>query len=187
MLSLPAAMAIVFLINAIPAFMPPTWAFLSYLYITQGGDPFLLAVFGAISSSLGRIALAKWSGPLLSRFFNKQIKENVEFAKEEFNRHGNAEFIASFLYALSPLPSNALFIVGGAANLRLARIVAGFFLGRVISYYFMIIATSFAADALSLSLGLSDMNAAALDVLGILFAIAFFLIDWKSLLGKKRH
>ncbi len=188
-LSLPVILGIIFLINVIPAFMPPTWVFLAYVYVTQGGNLIVLAVLGAIASTLGRICLAKWIGPLVSRFMNKPLKSNVEYARDELEKRPGAEFVITFLYSLSPLPSNTLFIIAGTAKLRLVPIVAGFFLGRVVSYATLMYAAHFTISAIQSSLDPSNPYMWLVDVLGIMLTLALLFIDWKSVLhglGKKK-
>jgi membrane protein YqaA with SNARE-associated domain len=182
LLSVPATMAIIVLINIIPVFMPPTWIFLAYVYLTQGGDPLTLALLGAIFSTLGRFVLAKCSEQLGGRFLNKHMKKNVEYVRREIDRRPSAELISSFLYALSPFPSNSLFIVSGAARLHLGRILSGFFAGRLISYYLLISAANFTFHRLNLQMSWSNPYSWLIGILGLLFAIAFLMVDWKHLL-----
>ena len=179
----------VILLNAIPAFMPPTWVLLAYLHVTQGGDILQLALVGAICSTIGRIILAKWSGPLVSGIMPKPMKHNVEYAKKVVSHKPFASFAFSFLYALSPFPSNAVFIIAGVAGLGLIPIAAGFFLGRLISYYLLMLAAGYTAKAIGLHLLMSEGNRWILDLLGIASAVVFLFVDWKSLLhsfGKRK-
>ena len=172
----------VILLNAVPSFMPPTWVFLAYIHITQGGDILQLVVLGAICSTIGRIVLAKWSGPLVSQFLNKPMKNNAEFAKEKLSHNPLASFVFTFLYALSPFPSNAVFIIAGAAGLGLIPIALGFFLGRLISYYVLVLAAGFTAGAIGMHLVSGASHSWLLDIIGIALSFAFLLIDWKALL-----
>jgi len=184
-LTIPLLGLIVFLVNVIPAFMPPTWIVLAYFYITKGGDPLMLAVFGALFSTLGRLVLAKWSGPLVSRLLTKPMKKNVEFAHEKFSEKPFASFFFTFFYALSPFPSNAIFMIAGTAKIRLIPIVFGFFIGRVISYFVLLYLSLFAVGVVNSSLSFEDPLVWAIDLLGIALTIAFFMIDWTKFLGKK--
>ncbi len=115
-LSLPIFLAAVFVVNVVPAFMPPTWVLLVYYSLFYCIDPLYLAILAAIASMLGRIALAKWSGPLTYRFFHKSMASNAEYAREECSKHRSAEFFGSFLYALSPLPSRLDFHSSGSCK-----------------------------------------------------------------------
>jgi hypothetical protein len=175
----------VIVINAIPAFMPPTWVLLAYYSRGSGVDLLVLAVLGAVCSTIGRIVLAKWSGPVTYRFFSKSMARNAEFAHEEAAKHPGAEFVSSFVYALSPLPSNTVFIVTGAANLRLLPIAGGFFAGRVISYYLIMNLVRFSMYQLGRMFSFYDPTAWVLDFLGIALSLLVFTIDWRGLLQRK--
>src|SRR5205085_12650257 len=56
----------VFLLNLVPAFMPPTWSILAF-FLIQFDLPLLpLAIGGAVAATLGRLVLAlgaRWLGP----------------------------------------------------------------------------------------------------------------------------
>jgi len=176
----------VIVLNAVPAFMPPTWVFLTYIHLTRGGDLLSLVLIGAVCSTIGRIILAKWSGPLVSAFMSKPMHSNAEFAKKELSHKPFSSFIFTFLYALSPFPSNAIFILAGTAGLRLIPIVAGFFLGRLISYYSLLVAAGFTAGAIGPQLSLEGNYRWLLDILGIAATLVFFLVDWKKILDTFR-
>ncbi|MCX6769409.1 MAG: hypothetical protein NT051_01880 [Candidatus Micrarchaeota archaeon] len=180
-----ALLAAVFAINVIPAFMPPTWSVLAYYYLFYGGDPLLLALCGTLFSTLGRIVLAKWSSPLASRFFSKHMESNAKFMRKEASQHKNAEFFGMFIYALSPLPSNSVFIIAGAAKLRLAQIVAGFMAGRFISYYVILTLTVISAETIRNSFSLGGPESWAIQLVGIALAVLVFAVDWQSILGRK--
>jgi len=177
----------VIVLNAVPAFMPPTWVFLAYIHLTSGGDLLSLALLGAVCSTIGRIILAKWSGPLVGAFMNKSMRSNAEFAQKELSRKPFASFLFTFLYALSPFPSNAIFILAGTAGLRLAPIISGFFLGRLISYYALLVAAGFTADAVGSQLSLEGNYRWLLDIAGIAATLVFFLVDWKEIADKFRE
>lgn len=185
-LSLPIFLAAVFVVNVVPAFMPPTWVLLVYYSLFYCIDPLYLAILAAIASMLGRIALAKWSGPLTYRFFHKSMASNAEYAREECSKHRSAEFFGSFLYALSPLPSSSIFIVAGAAKLRLARIAGGFFIGRLISYYLTLRLTELSISAVGKNMLFRNPHAWLLELLGLCAAIAVCAIDWRALFQRKK-
>ena len=49
---------LVIVLNAIPAFMPPTWALLAYFHVDDGIDIWQLALVGALAVAMGRGVLA---------------------------------------------------------------------------------------------------------------------------------
>ena len=54
-----AAMALVFVINIVPAFMPATWMALAFFRIKFGLPLLALSIGGSIVAAAGRWALAK--------------------------------------------------------------------------------------------------------------------------------
>ena len=181
--SQPVLFLLFFIFNVIPAFMPPTWAVLAYFQITQGGNILFLAVVGAFFSTIGRFVLAKWSGPVFSKFLNwGHMKHNVEFAHEALSKKPFAAFIFTFLYSLSPFPSNAVFIIAGTAKLKLVSIILGFFIGRVISYAALMYLSVFTIGAIDSAISFDNVSNWVIDILGIALTVMFFLIDWKKTL-----
>ena len=53
-----AIVGIVFVINVVPAFAPPTWAVLVLLRLETGVPSWSIVVLGAVSAALGRLTLA---------------------------------------------------------------------------------------------------------------------------------
>ncbi len=174
---------IIFLINIIPAFAPPTWMVLSYFYITNPQNIFLLVFVGVTASTFGRYALAKLSGTIFKKFANEKKKKEIELLRKRLNKKPLAKFIFSFVFALGPLPSNALFIAAGSTKLNLKEIIAGFFVGRFLSYLFLIftsqkIFTSFEQTLL----GEATFITILIEILGIIAILTFFFIDWIKIL-----
>ena len=130
---------VVFLINLIPAFMPPTWMTLSFFYITNPQNIFLLVFIGVTASTAGRYCLAKGAGKFFQRFGTKKKKKQMKSLQKRLHGKPLHVFIFTLLFSLSPLPSNALFIAVGATKTKLKLVVAGFFVGRTISYLFLVL------------------------------------------------
>jgi len=175
--------AAVFLINVIPAFMPPTWMLLS-LFATLYGVPIAdLVVIGAVASTSGRYVLAKASGPLGDRFLPRKQKKSIKYLKNFLSGEPwTTTGLVSFLYSLSPLPSNTMFIVTGAARISLLPVIGGFFIGRLISYAVL---TSIAMNVVSAEHLLNPfLNPAYLvmDIIGLAAAVGLLLMDWKQLI-----
>lgn len=185
-LSLALTMAIMFAINAIPVFMPPSWIFLAYIYLTQGGNLLALALLGAFFSTLGGVALAALSAWLGNRYLKGNLRRNIAYVEGEINKRPKSEFAFSFVYALAPLPSNSLFIVAGAAKLRLNRIASGFFLGRIVSYYTILSSVKYAMDRFNFHLAPGNHYSLVISIFGFLLAIAIITVDWRRLIRKRR-
>ncbi|MDD5337696.1 MAG: hypothetical protein PHS02_04400 [Candidatus ainarchaeum sp.] len=171
---------LVFVINLIPAFMPPTWLILSReLFRDSGFDPLMLALVGAIASTLGRAGLMLFSS-FFRRFFSKQIEHHAEEIREFFDKKEKELFMGTFLYALSPFPSNLIFIANGLTKVDWKPIFPAFFLGRLISYYVLI-----RVSGIAFSFFGSYLSASALDLVGLIAAVSIVFVDWKKFFSKK--
>lgn len=174
----------IIVINAIPAFMPPTWTVLFLLSFMFHIPIIELAIIGAAASSIGRYILAIYSGPLADRFLPKQQKKSVKYLKNFLSYEGSAmPFFVSFLYALGPLPSNVLFILVGAAHVELKSVLSGFCIGRLISYGVLVSISKELVKSVSLA-QLFSPGYLLLDALGLFVAVAILFMDWEKLIKK---
>ena len=125
------AMALVFAVNIVPAFMPATWMVLAFFRIQFGLPLLALSIGGSIIAATGRWALAKGSA-LFSRRFMKGQQSDMRELGEFLDEHRQHVGLATFLYTLSPLPSNNLFIAAGMVEIQLVWVFIGFLSGRLI-------------------------------------------------------
>jgi membrane protein YqaA with SNARE-associated domain len=177
--------AVIFAINVIPAFAPPTWMALSYFYITSPQNIFLLVLIGVTASTCGRYILAKISAKTFD-ILGKKDKEDMEFLREKLKGKKWKKFIFSFLFSLGPFPSNALFITIGATKIKLREILAGFFFGRLLSYLFLVFTTQHIFSSLELTFeGQATLWTIVVEIIGVLAIIWFFTFDWKKFFKEK--
>ncbi|MEM0360015.1 MAG: hypothetical protein QXK06_01585 [Candidatus Diapherotrites archaeon] len=177
---------LVFFLNIMPALMPPTWVVLSLAKINDPSfNPFLLAFVGAVCSTCGRAVLTFYSG-FFRRFFNKELAKNAAEIKAFFDQREGAIFIGSFLFALSPIPSNLLFVASGLTKIKVRLLLVGFFCGRLLSYFALVVLSHglFAAVEQSAGPGSTDSLKLFFDVLGIVAAALLIFVDWKQV-GKQ--
>jgi len=171
-----------FVINIVPILMPPTWVVLALAKINDPSfNPFLLALVGAIASSLGRAVLTFYSS-FFRRFFNQKLKARASEIKNFFDRKRKAVFFGSFIFALGPIPSNLLFIASGLTKIKVKPLFAGFFLGRFVSYFFLIIISQSLFSAVEQYTGNASFLKLCFDAVGILAAFLFLFIDWKEIM-----
>lgn len=174
---------VVFILNVIPAFAPPTWIVLSAFYIAFPQNIFFLIAIGVTASTAGRYALAKGSEILIQKYASNNKKEDLAHLKKALNYKPMQKFLFTFIFALSPLPSNALFIAAGATKIRLREILAGFFAGRTVSYLLLVFITEKVFTALEKTLeGNATIWTVMIEVIGVLSIVAFFAIDWDKLI-----
>ena len=178
---------VIFLFNLVPAFMPPTWMTLSFLYITNPQNIFLLVFIGVTASTVGRFALAKLSGKFTTRFASKKKKKQMKILQKKLEGKPLQKFIFTLIFALSPLPSNALFIAVGATKTRLREVIAGFFVGRTLSYLFLVFTTEKIFSSFGMTIeGNATLWTIMIELIGVIAIIVFFAFDWEKLLGKKQ-
>ena len=185
---------LIFIINIIPAFMPPTWMLLSFVGFTLHFSNYSLvifSVFAAVAAVSGRAILALFSDRIIrNRFLSKRTKENIDIIK--INIEKRKVFLTSFflLFAFSPFPSGQLFLAYGLTGLKLRFAVIPFFIGRLASYLFW----AFTASEISERLVISDFKSGAffslyfiLAQIGTLFLVYLFAkVDWKILFEERK-
>src|SRR3954452_17888569 len=132
---------LIFGLNVIPAFAPPTWMAVAFIgFEFPATNPVLLALVAATAATLGRITLAKLSRWLVrEKLLSDPHRKNIDIIKERLEKRAVLTIGVFLFYALSPLPSNFLFIAYGLTRLPLLRIALPFFIGRTASYSFFIL------------------------------------------------
>lgn len=174
-------MAFVVAINAIPVLMPPTWVILALAKINDPGfNPLLLALAGATASTIGRAILTYYSG-FFRKFFDEGLRQKATDIKKFFDQRPREVLFGAFLFSLSPLPSNLMFVAGGLTKIKAKPLFAGFFLGRLVSYFLLILASHTLFAAVEAYTGKSDTLKIAFDALGLLAGVLFIFVDWKKL------
>src|SRR4051812_49174174 len=129
------ATALAFIVNLVPAFMPSTWIVLAFFYIRYDIPLIPLAVAGTLASGAGRLYLAKGSTGFRDRFL-KRHKSDIDELGAFLSEHPPwlAPFV--FLYALTPLPTNNLFIAAGLARVNIVPVLIGFLASRLLANTF---------------------------------------------------
>ena len=145
---------VVFVLNVLPAFAPPTWTTMSFIgFAIPNVDFALLAVVAAIAATSGRIVLAKLSRALVrQRLLSAEKQRNVDTIKLGIESRPAVAFGTFLGFALSPLPSNYLFIAYGLTTLPIAFLAIPFFVGRLVSYAFWITTASSVGDWLDVDM-----------------------------------
>ena len=125
--------AVVFGVNLLPAFGPPTWTVLAAYSLTGHLNPVALVGAGAAAAVSGRLVLAlacRRVGPHLG---GHRLK-NLENARAFLTADKRRTVVGLLLFALSPIPSAQLFEAAGLLRLPLRPVLAVFFAGRLVSY-----------------------------------------------------
>jgi hypothetical protein len=127
------AVGVIFAINLLPAFGPPTWAVLVFFSLNFDLPPVPLVIGGALAAAAGRFLLATVS---------RRVRPHLSAARLEHLNRAQATLIANRLravaglglFALSPLPSGQLFVAAGLMTVPLVPLTVAFFAGRLVSY-----------------------------------------------------
>ena len=177
--------AIVFGVNLLPAFGPPTWSIIVIYGLNSHLPIAVLVVVAALAAALGRFLLGH-GFRRLRLHVPARMKRNLAAAGKAIERRKRHSFLALGLFALSPLPSAQLFEAAGLTGVRLLPFTAAFFAGRLVSY------SIYAATAKGIqgtTLGATFRHAVtspvgiAVEVGMILLLVALAQVDWEKRLG----
>ena len=177
---------LVFILNVVPAFAPPTWITLSFLGMSMPHVPVgALALIGPTAATLGRVTLAKLSRAIVrGRLLDEPTRKNIGAIKDVLEKRRVFAFGTFLAYAFSPLPSNYLFIAYGLTTVRLTLVAFPFFVGRLASYSFWVTTASAVGDRLDLdsieSVSYVGIYFIASQLLLIPIIYIFTRIDWRA-------
>jgi membrane protein YqaA with SNARE-associated domain len=184
---------LVFLLNLIPAFAPPTWMVFSFIgFRYPQFNVVVLALVGAVAATLGRATLAKLARVIVrGRWLSRSSKESIDAIKVRLEQRRKLTFGVFLLYAFSPLPSNYLFIAYGLTTMDLILIVVPFFIGRSISYSFWGVTSSVVGRHLNGTLQRHPLSYLSvyfvITQIALLYCLYLFTrVDWRYLLDEKK-
>lgn len=176
----------IYLLNTAPILMPPTWLVLvSFHALDPSLNPMVLAIVGASGSTLGRFTLLHLIS-YFRKFMSSERKASLDKIQNYLQTKRLGYFIASFLFAITPLPSNMLFITYGLMKVKNVQIYLGYWLGRFLAYYLML---SISVVVLTPFLQLfeeSYVGILVVDVMSIAMLVFFASINWNVLISEKR-
>ncbi|HET7119916.1 MAG TPA: hypothetical protein VFI17_01550 [Solirubrobacterales bacterium] len=141
------ALAVVFAVNLLPAFGPPTWAVLVFFSLDFDLPAVPLVLGGALAAACGRFVLANAARHLRPRFSAARL-ERLDRAQAALSADRKRTVAGVSLFALSPVPSGQLFTAAGLMTVPLLPLTAAFFGGRLISYSVYVSAANLAEDNL---------------------------------------
>ncbi len=171
------------LIGAVSIFFPiPYTVVIFWLGSTGNFDPFLIAVAAGIGSAVG-----EFSGYLLGyygrRVIKKERRRKMEFMVKVFDRFGP---VAIFLFALTPLPDDLLFIPLGLMHFSWFKAFVPALVGKICMNFIVAYGGSVTNQFIKQIFGEgSDLIAAMIGaLLGVIFFIIVMVImlkvDWEK-------
>lgn len=156
------AVGVVFAVNLLPAFGPPTWAVLVFFSLDFDLPAVPLVIGGALAAATGRFVLANASRRLRPHLSAARL-ESLDRAQRNLSANRLRAAAGLGLFAVSPLPSGQLFVAAGLMTVPLLPLTAAFFAGRLVSYSLYVGAATIAErnlgslllDALTSPLGMA--------------------------------
>ncbi len=176
--------AIIFGLNLLPAFSPPTWAVVVFLSLNFELAPGPLVPVAAIASTSGRVVLALASRKMRRWFSAKRLASleaaRVAVAKSRGRLWGTVAF-----FFISPLPSSQLFVAAGVLDLPIRTLSLAFFGGRLITYALYLNGAKMARESLG-DVVLTSFRSPlgiALQLLTVAGVGLLFAVDWTRVLS----
>ncbi len=167
----PFVFLIIFIFSIIPLFTPPTWIVVVSAYsLDDQLDPFLLSAIAATAAIIGRLILLQ-----LSTMGRKGINDYRKISLEELKNYLEKTRYG-YLFAVTTLPNNMLFISFGLMNAKSLGITAEFWIGRFIVYLGMISLSKYFVDYFKEILNSYIQTLLVLDILGIIMTLSMLLI-----------
>lgn len=185
-----ALIGAVFVLNVMPAFAPPTWMLLTFLGLAfPAGNGWAVAGLAAAAATAGRGVLAMASRRLLrSRWVPEAMRGNLGRVGAAIQHRRKTAGGMFLLFAISPLPSNALFLAYGLTKAPLALILLPFFIGRSFSYALAFSGSAAVARRFDLELGTGASIGyfVVSQCLSLGLVYGFTRLDWQRSWAERR-
>jgi hypothetical protein len=183
-----ALAGVVFGVNILPAFGPPTWAVLVFFRLQSSLAVVPLVLVGALAAATGRLVLAHASRRFRGRLSEQRI-EHLEAARDAVAGGRKRAAAGLGLFALSPLPSAQLFVAAGLVAAPLVPLTAAFFAGRLVSYSIYVAAASAAKHSLGSIVqdAFTSPAGIALQVVMLAGLVVLLKVDWARRLTSRRN
>jgi membrane protein YqaA with SNARE-associated domain len=149
-------------------------------------DPLLIAVAAGLGSAIG-----EFSGYLLGvgsrKVIGDRYRKKMDFITKLFKKYGS---IAIFIFALTPLPDDLLFIPLGVMRYSLLRAFIPALLGKFVSNLIIAYSGRLSLDIVKTLFGVEGEGTSLLvgTVIGIVLLIIVFIImfklDWEKRFAK---
>jgi membrane protein YqaA with SNARE-associated domain len=182
----PFVFLMIFVLSIIPILTPPTWIIVVSAYsLNDQLNPLLLSAIGATAAVIGRMILLQVS-TIGRKAINDQRKSSLEKLRKYLEKTRYGYLFGTLLFALTPLPSNMLFISYGLMNAKSLGIIAGFWIGRFIAYLLMISLSKYFVDYFKEILHSNIQSIFIIDIIGIIMTLFMLLIDWNILFSERK-
>ena len=187
-LHLLAVIGLVFAINLLPAFGPPTWAVLVFVrFQWQDVPPVALIAGGALAATAGRLLLALGTRKLRGRL-SPERRANLEALGQTLAKSKTGVVASLAVFVFSPLPSAQMFMAAGLADVPLLPLAGAFLVGRSVSYTAYVTAATAAQETVNrlLRQGLTSPSVIAIQLASLAAVVLMIRVDWIKLIDRTR-
>lgn len=144
-------------------------------------DPLFVAISGGLGAALG-----EFSGYLLGYYgrkvVNKETQRKMDYIVKIFDRYGA---VAIFLFALTPLPDDLLFIPLGVMRYTLWKAVIPAILGKTLMTFILAYSGQQSIEIIKTLFGGSGLLGMIITIiLLIIIIVAMIKIDWEKMFNK---
>jgi membrane protein DedA with SNARE-associated domain len=145
-------------------------------------NPLLITVAATIGGTVG-----EFSGYLLGFSGRKTIKKrygkNINFFDQLFKKYGS---LAIFIFALTPLPDDLIFIPLGVMRYSVVKAFIPAFIGKFILNLIIVYSGVFLVDVIGDAVGITTdwLPVVISTILGVVVFIFMLKFDWQKYLGK---
>ena len=170
---------IVFGLNLLPAFGPPTWAVLVLFKLNWHLNPWTLVGVGVLSAGAGRYLLAAATKAARKWLPKKRVNSLKAFGTY-LRKHRASSAAGIAVFAVSPLPSAQLFEAAALAELPLVPVTGAFMAGRVVTYSLYLGGATAAEKSFgdTFRKALTSPFAIGIEVLMLVLVVLLARVDW---------
>ena len=187
-LHLLAAIGIVFAINLMPAFGPPTWAVLVFVrFEWQDVPPAALIAGAALAATAGRLILAVGTRKL-GGWLSPARRANLAALGQTLANSKTGVVASLAVFVFSPLPSAQMFMAAGLAHVPLLPVSGAFLIGRSVSYTIYVTAATAAEETVHrlLRQGHTSPVAIAIQLASLAAIVLMIKVDWIKIIDWTR-
>ena len=172
---------LVSLISALTVIFPIPYTLLLYA-LGSTLDPVLLALSSGLGSALGEV-----SGYVLGYYgravISKTMKRKMDFMLKVFSRYGT---FAIFLFALTPLPDDLLFIPLGIMHYSLTKALLACFIGKLCMSFIIAYSGKISFGFIKSIFGEAGWVGTVISVVMLVIVmVAILKIDWEAIFKKR--
>ena len=174
-------------VDAIPLLAPPAWTIAVFLLVKFRLNPFIVLLFCASGSTLGRYLMSLYIPRFAGLFIKRHKRDDLEFMGKKLSQSLWQSWLFVFIYSVTPLSTTALFTAAGVAKVKPLHTVPPFFCGKFLSDAVMIFSGLYAAaNYKNLEHGSSSPKEIVALVVGCVVLAGFLFLDWRALLQRKK-